>query len=69
MAPNPRLTSFIGLVALLPVAAYMLSDSIVVALSLVCVLLIVGSLYVMFGPAEAAHDPHDAHDADATHAR
>ena len=54
MALTPRTISFIGLVALLPVAAYMLSDSFVVALSLVCVLVIVGSMYTMFGPSEGA---------------
>jgi hypothetical protein len=61
MALTPRNVSIVGLVALLPVAAYMLSESSVVALSLACVLVIVGSLYTMFGPAEDAH--HDGDNA------
>jgi hypothetical protein len=61
MALTPRNISVVGLVALLPVAAYTLSESTVVALSLACVLVIVGSMYTMFGPAEGG-----AHDADHT---
>ena len=57
MALTPRNISIVSLAALAPVAAYALGDA-VVALSLVCVLVIVGSLYTMFGPAEGTS--HDA---------
>ncbi|MFB6157494.1 MAG: cytochrome-ba3 oxidase subunit [Haloferacaceae archaeon] len=47
---NPAHPAAVGLFALLPVAVYAVSGSAsVVALSAVCVLVIAGSLYVMFG--------------------
>jgi len=52
-APTQRLTVLLGALALLPVAAYVVdSNAPFVALSGVCVLVIVGSLWTMFGPSE-----------------
>lgn len=57
MSVSPRTLSVLGLFALLPVAAYAALEASVVALSVACVLLIVGSLYTMFGPA-TGDGPH-----------
>lgn len=54
MSTDPRRLSLLALLALLPVAAFLLGRSTLAALSAVCVLVIAGSLYQMFGPAEAA---------------
>jgi hypothetical protein len=51
MPVSSRTLSTLGLFALLPVAAYAALEASVVALSVACVLLIVGSLYVMFSPS------------------
>ena len=45
----------IALLAILPVVGYLLGRSAtVVALSALCVVIIAGSLYAMFGPSDAA---------------
>ena len=53
MSVSPRLLALVGLLAMVPVALFALGRSAPeVVLSLVCVLLIVGSLVVMFSPLE-----------------
>lgn len=56
MHVSPRALSTLGLLALLPVAAYAVSEGPVIALSVACVLLIVGSLYTMLRPVAVPHD-------------
>lgn len=53
MSTDPRRLTLLALLALLPVAAFLLGRSQLAVLSAACVLLIAGSLYHMFGPAEA----------------
>lgn len=56
MAPIRLVATLLALVALVPGALFLLDRSaFVVALSLVSVLLIAGSLYTMLAPAEAPH--------------
>jgi hypothetical protein len=51
--PVSRLT-LVGLLAIVPVVAYALGrGSPVIVLSLACVLLIAGALYIMVGPSQA----------------
>lgn len=54
MSTDPRRLALLGLLALLPVAAFLLGRSMLGALAVVCVLVITGSLYRMFGPTQAA---------------
>jgi len=55
---RPRLYAALGLLALVPVVAFFLGRGAPeVALSAACVLLIAGSLYSMFGEAEAVAAP------------
>lgn len=54
MSTDPRQLTLLALLALLPVAAFLLGRSLLALLAIACVLLIAGSLYHMFGPAEAA---------------
>lgn len=51
---RPLRIAVVGLIALVPVSLYAISRSDpAVAFSVLCVLLITGSLYLMFGPAES----------------
>jgi sugar (pentulose or hexulose) kinase len=60
-ALSPRLVSLLGLLALLPVAAYVLdAGTAFVALTAVNVLLVVGSLWTMFTPVAGDHGPAHA---------
>lgn len=54
---NPSRPAALGLLALVPVAVYAAGGRPVVALSAACVLLIVGSLYTMFGAVEPQDVP------------
>jgi hypothetical protein len=55
---NLRNAVVVALLALLPVAAYLLlQDAVVVALSLVSVLIIGLALFLMFSPSEAEVSP------------
>ncbi|MDZ7700803.1 MAG: hypothetical protein U5J98_01355 [Halobacteriales archaeon] len=54
MSLDPRRLTLLSLLALAPVAAFLLGRSMRAALAVVCVLLITGSLYQMFGPSQAA---------------
>lgn len=56
---SPRRLVFLALLALVPVGLFTASRSAVVWLSVACVLLLVASLYLLFGPAEgaASHAP------------
>lgn len=54
MSTDPRRLTLLGLLALVPVAAFVLGRSTIGILAAACVLVIAGSLYRMFGPAEAA---------------
>jgi hypothetical protein len=51
MSTDPRRLTLLALLALLPVAAFLLGRSLLAVLSAASVLLIAGSLYHMFGPA------------------
>ena len=53
MSTDPRRLSLLALLALVPVAAFLLGRSTLAALSVACVLVIAGSLWHMFGPAGA----------------
>ena len=53
MSTDPRRLTLLSLLALVPVAAFLLGRSTLAALSAVCVVVIAGSLYWMFGPAPA----------------
>jgi hypothetical protein len=51
---TPKHAALLALVALLPLVAFALDrGAFVVVLSVVCVLLIAGSLLLMFGPSES----------------
>jgi len=53
-SPSPQRLTVLALLALVPVVAFIVGDaSPIVALSLVSVLIIGGSLYLMFSPSEA----------------
>jgi len=59
---RPQLLAGIGLVALVPVVAFLLArGESIVAFSVVNTLLIVASLYYMLSPVEGGHDGHAAH--------
>lgn len=63
MAPDrTQLVTMLTLLLVIPVALFVLDRStlFVVALSVPCVLLITGSLYVMFGPVEDSHATNTA---------
>ncbi|MFB6354486.1 MAG: hypothetical protein ABEJ92_10425 [Halobacteriales archaeon] len=52
MSTDPRRYAVLALLALVPVALFGLGRSPVAVLSAVCVLVIAGSLYAMFGPSQ-----------------
>lgn len=54
MSTDPRRLTLLALLALVPVAAFIVGRSTIAVLSAVCVVLIAGSVYHMFGPAQAA---------------
>lgn len=54
MSSDPRRFAPLALLALLPVAAFVLTRELIAVPAVLCVLLIAWSLYAMFGPAEAA---------------
>lgn len=54
MSTDPRRLTLLALLALLPVAAFLLGRSTIAVLSAACVVLIAASLWRMFGPAQAA---------------
>lgn len=54
MSTDPRRLSWLALLALVPVAAFILGRSTIAVLSAACVLLIAGSVHRLFGPAQAA---------------
>jgi hypothetical protein len=59
MSLETRLLSGLGLLALLPVVAYLFArGELVVAFSVVNVLLIVGSVYLMFAPVDTGEANH-----------
>lgn len=63
MAPDrTQLVTMLTLLLVIPVALFVLDRStlFVVALSVPCVLLIAGSLYLMFGPVEDSHATNTA---------
>lgn len=50
---SPRLMAMVGLLALAPVAAFaVMKPAAIVWFSAACVVLIVGSLYLVFGPVD-----------------
>lgn len=53
MSTDPRRLTLLSLLALVPVAAFLLGRSTLAALAVACVVVITGSLYWMFGPAQA----------------
>jgi len=60
-SPRPILVAAVGSVALVPVALFAIGRSEpMIALSMLCVLLITASLYLMFGPAESDAEPAPA---------
>lgn len=57
--PSPRLVGLLALLGLLPVGYYLVATGrTVVAFSLVCVLVIAASVYLVFGPAEESAVGH-----------
>ena len=53
MSRDPRRLTLLSLLALAPVAAFLLGRSTLAVLSAACVLQITWSLFRMFGPAQA----------------
>lgn len=65
-SPRPVRIAAVGSLALVPVVLYAIGRSDpLVAFSVVCVVLIAGSLYLMFGPAESESAPRAEPPADA----
>jgi hypothetical protein len=65
MALRPQLLAGLGLLALAPVAVFLLArGDFIVAFAVVNTLLIVGSVYLMFSPVEGGHE-HDHEHATA----
>lgn len=61
MALRPQLLAGIGLLALIPVVVFLLNrGETIVALSIVNVFIIVGSIYTMFSPIENEEHGHSA---------
>lgn len=54
MRSDPRLLALLALLALLPVVAFAIGRSTIVVLSMVCVAVIAGSLYTLFGRSAVA---------------
>ncbi|ADD07300.1 ba3-type terminal oxidase subunit CbaE (plasmid) [Natrialba magadii ATCC 43099] len=66
---SPRVALPVGLIALLPLAWYGISDSVMAGIvSAVNVVLILACLYIAFSPVESAHEHgHDRdHDSNGT---